>query len=147
MSCVGVCYGVCFLLLGCHIAAVFIYGSSTVGICNTTTLLSLPLVSIYASRCWSVAHTRNALRTIDEADRMPSSVTSGFLHSVSTVSYTCIPQLAPSIKFINFGTRLELCFSLSHRHVKYQILSQFINFLAIQLHLDSRLLHHLMTSL
>ena len=36
--------------------------------------------------------------SLDEADAFPSSFSSGFLHSVSTVSDTSRPQLAPSIK-------------------------------------------------
>ena len=36
--------------------------------------------------------------SLDEADAMPSSVSSGFLHLVSTVCVTSNLQIAPSIK-------------------------------------------------
>ena len=50
----GVCYGVCLLLSGSHVAAMFIYRGSTIGFCTTTTLWSLPLAGICASWWWSV---------------------------------------------------------------------------------------------
>ena len=49
MSYVGICHGVCFLLSGSDVAAMFTYGCSTIGVCNTATLQSLPLTGIYAS--------------------------------------------------------------------------------------------------
>ena len=38
MSCLSVCYGVHFLLSGSHVAAMFINGGLTNGVCDTTTL-------------------------------------------------------------------------------------------------------------
>ena len=61
MSCVYVCYGVCFLLSGSDQAAMFTSGGSTIGICNTTTLWSIPLASISASKWWSMANAKNVL--------------------------------------------------------------------------------------
>ena len=61
MSCVGFCYGVCFLLSGSHVTAVFTNWGSTIGVCDTSTLWSLPLLGICASLWWSVVHTKSAL--------------------------------------------------------------------------------------
>ena len=36
--CVGVCYRVCFLVSGSHVAAMFTNGNSTIGTCNTATV-------------------------------------------------------------------------------------------------------------
>ena len=57
---VSACHGVFFLLLGFHLAAILTNGSSTPGVCNTTTLWSIPFAGIWASWWWSVAHVRSA---------------------------------------------------------------------------------------
>ena len=54
-------YGACFLLSGSHVATMLTNGSLTVGICNATTLWSIPLAGICASRLWSVTYARSAL--------------------------------------------------------------------------------------
>ena len=38
----GVCSGVCFLLLGAELDAIFTYGGSTIRVCTIATLWSLP---------------------------------------------------------------------------------------------------------
>ena len=59
---VAACYGVYFLLSGSHVAAMlFTRWCSTVGVCNTATIWSIPFAGICASWWWSVAHTRSAL--------------------------------------------------------------------------------------
>ena len=58
---VGVCYGVCSLLSGSHVAVVFTNGGSSVGVCSITTLQCTTLVGVSASWWWSMAHTRSAL--------------------------------------------------------------------------------------
>ena len=47
--CDGVCYGVCFLLSGAMLDAVFTYGGSTIGVCTIAALLSLPMVGTCAT--------------------------------------------------------------------------------------------------
>ena len=56
-----VCYGVCFLFLGSHVVAPFTNGGSTIGVCNTETLQSIPMAGICVSWCRSVANARSAL--------------------------------------------------------------------------------------
>ena len=56
----GVCSGVCFLLSGAMLDAVFTFGSSTIRVCTIATLWSLPMVSICATWQWSLAHTSYA---------------------------------------------------------------------------------------
>ena len=48
----------------------------------------------------------------DEPDAIPSSVSSGFLHLVSTLSDNSKAQLAPSIGSHKLGARLGLFFPL-----------------------------------
>ena len=82
---------------------------------------------------------------IDEDDSMPSSVSSGFLHSVLfllILEYSLL--LSPNL--MNIGARLQLCFCLYYRKVKCELLSGFITFSVIQLHLDSGLFCHLIIS-
>ena len=57
----GVRSGVCFLLLGAKLDAVFIYGGSTVRVCTLGTLWSLPMAGICATWWWSLVHTWFAL--------------------------------------------------------------------------------------
>ena len=57
---VGICYGIYFLLSGFHVAAMLTNGGSTVGVCTTATLQSIPMVGTCASWCWSMAHARSA---------------------------------------------------------------------------------------
>ena len=45
----GVCSGVCFLLLGAELDAIFTYGGSTFGVCTLSTLWSLPMAGICAT--------------------------------------------------------------------------------------------------
>ena len=45
----GVCSGVCFLLLGAKLDAVFIYGGSTIRVCTLAILWSLPMAGICAT--------------------------------------------------------------------------------------------------
>ena len=54
-------FGVFCRISDSHVATVFTYGGSNVGVCNTATLQSLPWQAICASWWWSVAHTRSAL--------------------------------------------------------------------------------------
>ena len=85
--------------------------------------------------------------SFDEADAMPSSVPSGFLCSVNTVSDNCRLQLVPASHLVNFGARLGLYFCLHHRQVKCQPLSWCITFPFIHQHLESGVLCHLILSL
>ena len=48
-----------------------------------------------------------------EVDVILSSFSLFRLSPLSTLSDTCRPQLAPSIKVINYGNKVELCFCLS----------------------------------
>ena len=57
----GVCSGVCFLLLGAELDAVFTYGGSTIMVCTLATLWSLPMAGICATWWWSMVHTWFAL--------------------------------------------------------------------------------------
>ena len=52
----GVCSGVCFLLSGAMMDAIFTYGGSTIGVCTLATLWSLPMTGICATWWWSSAH-------------------------------------------------------------------------------------------
>ena len=45
----GVCSGVCFLLLGAKLDAVFTYGGSTIRVCTLATLWSVPMAGICAT--------------------------------------------------------------------------------------------------
>ena len=45
----GVHSGVCFLLLGAELDAIFTYGCSTAKVCTLATLWSLPMAGIYAT--------------------------------------------------------------------------------------------------
>ena len=45
----GDCSGVCFLLLGAELDAIFTYGGSTFGVCTLVTLWSLPMAGICAT--------------------------------------------------------------------------------------------------
>ena len=45
----GVCSGVCFLLLGAKLDAIFTYGGSTVRVCTLATLWSVPMAGICAT--------------------------------------------------------------------------------------------------
>ena len=56
----GVCSGVCFLLSGVMLDAVFTYGGSAIGVYTIATLWSSPIVGICASWWWSSVHTRYA---------------------------------------------------------------------------------------
>ena len=47
----GVCSGICFLLLGAKLDAIFTYGGSTVRACTLATLWSLPMAGICATWC------------------------------------------------------------------------------------------------
>ena len=82
-----------------------------------------------------------------EADAISSSVSLGFLESFSTDSDNSGPQLPVVSNLINYGDRLKLCFCLFHRKVIGQLLSWVIIFLAIQLHMDSGFLCHLIIAL
>ena len=53
---VDVYYGVCFLLSGSDMDAIFTSGGSTIGICNSATLNRLKWLL-----CWSIAHTGGTL--------------------------------------------------------------------------------------
>ena len=57
----GVCSGVCFLLLGAKLDAIFTYGGSTFGVCTLATLWSLPMAGICATWWWPSVHTWYAL--------------------------------------------------------------------------------------
>ena len=59
----------------------------------------------------------------DEADAVPSSVSSGFLCLVSTHSDNSRLQLASSVKCIHYSARLGYHFYLYHRWVKCQPVS------------------------
>ena len=61
MSWVGGCCGVCFMLWGSHVAAMFTYVGSTIRVCNTAFPQRLCLTNICASWWCYVAHARNAL--------------------------------------------------------------------------------------
>ena len=54
----AVCSGVCFLLSGVMLDAIFTYGGSTIGVYTIATLLSLPMADICATWQWPLAHTR-----------------------------------------------------------------------------------------
>ena len=73
--------------------------------------------------------------SLDEADAMASSVSTGFYAWLVPflIPLDCSQLLASNL--INYGTRLELCFCLFHRQVKYELLRWFITFPVIQLHL------------
>ena len=45
----GVCSGVCFLLLGAELDAIFTFGGSTFGVCTLATLWSLHMAGICAT--------------------------------------------------------------------------------------------------
>ena len=45
----GVCSGVCFLLLGAELDAIFTYAGSTIRVCTLATLWSLPMAGICAT--------------------------------------------------------------------------------------------------
>ena len=47
--CILYMFGVCFLLLGAKLDAVFTYGGSTFGVCTLVTLWSLPMAGICAT--------------------------------------------------------------------------------------------------
>ena len=47
----GVCSGVCFLLSGAMLDAIFTLGDSTTGVCTIATPWSLPMAGIYATWC------------------------------------------------------------------------------------------------
>ena len=57
---VGVCSGVCFLLLDAKLDAIFTYGGSTIRVCTFATLWSLPMASICATWWWSLVHAWHA---------------------------------------------------------------------------------------
>ena len=83
LLCIGVCYGVCFLLSGSHLAAMFTSWGSTIGVCDTATVWSILLAGIYASSWWSLAHVR--------------SVPSGcFCHCFELGGFMLLIQLFPS---------------------------------------------------
>ena len=52
----GIHSGVCFLLSGAMLDAVFPYGGSTISICTIATLWSLPMAGICATWWWSSVH-------------------------------------------------------------------------------------------
>ena len=56
----GVCSGVCFLLSGAMLDAIFTYGGSTIGVCTISILWNLLMAGICATWQWSSAHTRYA---------------------------------------------------------------------------------------
>ena len=58
---VGVCYSVCILLLGSNVNAIFTYGGSTIGVCITTDLWSIPMAGICTLWRWFKVHASNAL--------------------------------------------------------------------------------------
>ena len=47
---IGVCYGVCFLFSGSAVDVIFTCGSSTTGVCITTSLQIIPMAGIYVPR-------------------------------------------------------------------------------------------------
>ena len=53
----GVCSGVCFLLSGAMMGAIFTYAGSTIGICTTATHCSLPMAGICTTWWWSLANS------------------------------------------------------------------------------------------
>ena len=58
---VCVSYGVCLLLLGSNVDAILTSGGSTIEICTTAALQSIPMAGICSSWCWSVAHIQGAV--------------------------------------------------------------------------------------
>ena len=58
---VDVCYGVCIPFPGSNVEVIFTYGGSTIEICTSAALWSIPMVGICASSWWSSVHARNAL--------------------------------------------------------------------------------------
>ena len=56
----GVRSGVCFLLSGALLDAIFTTGGSTIGVCTPTTLWSSPMAGICATWWWSSVHTKYA---------------------------------------------------------------------------------------
>ena len=61
--------------------------------------------------------------SFDEADGVLSSVSSGFLCLVNTISDNSRLQLASSIKSCKLWCQAGICFSLYHWKVKCQLLS------------------------
>ena len=53
----GVHSGVCFLLLGAELDAIFTYCGSTIRVCTFATRWSLPMAGICATWWWSLVHT------------------------------------------------------------------------------------------
>ena len=53
----GVHSGVCFLLLGAELDAIFTYEGSAIRVCTFVTLWSLPMAGICATWWWSMVHT------------------------------------------------------------------------------------------
>ena len=84
--------------------------------------------------------------SFDEPDAIASSVSSWFLHLVSTISDNSKPQFAPSIRshkvWCQARTFLHLCLWLP----RYQYLNLFVTFLATLQPLGSSLVHHQITS-
>ena len=60
--------------------------------------------------------------SFDEADAIPSSVSSVFLHLVSTISDHSRLQLVHGIKSNQLWFQARALFCLSHRQVKWQLL-------------------------
>ena len=52
--------GVCFLLSGAMLDAIFALGGTTIGVCTIATPSSLPMTGICATWWWPLAHTRYA---------------------------------------------------------------------------------------
>ena len=96
----------------CFIAWSHMYPSSTGKVPTLTHFPLKPDCDDYSFLDQAVEHFEHSLdsnlidshdtpelgASFDEADAMPSSVSSGFLFLVSTISDTCRLQLAPSIK-------------------------------------------------
>ena len=89
-------------------------------------------------------HTLELGASFDEADVVPSSVSSLFLHSVLFLIFLDFSLLLAS-NLINHGARLWLCFFLYHRQVKCQLQSCFITLPVIQLPLAPGLVCHLIS--
>ena len=59
---IDVCYSVHSLLSGSNVTIMFTNVGWTTWVCTPTRLQGIPMVGICASWCWSLAHTRSALR-------------------------------------------------------------------------------------
>ena len=58
---VGASHGVCFLISGSHVDEMLSTGGSITGVCNATTVWSIPLAGICACWWWFIASGKKAL--------------------------------------------------------------------------------------